>query len=191
MDNVKSMSETRKFLTEPEIEAFFKAARKTRNGVRDHCMAMMAYRHGFRVSELIDIRLDEVHLDMARLDVRRLKKGLNGHHPIEGDELRAIRAWMKERSAHKFSGSPLLFLSERGPMTRQAVNYLFEVIGQKAGLTFKIHPHMLRHSCGYKLANDERTTRDIQDYLGHRDIRQTAKYTALNAERFRDFFRRK
>src|SRR6266545_4108113 len=89
------MSETRKFLTEPEIEAFFKAARKTRNGVRDHCMAMMAYRHGFRVSELIDIRLDEVHLDMARLDVRRLKKGLNGHHPIEGDELRAIRAWMK------------------------------------------------------------------------------------------------
>ncbi len=185
------MSETRKFLTETEIEAFFKAARKTRNGVRDHCMAMMAYRHGFRVSELIDIRLDEIHLDTARLDVRRLKKGLSGHHPIEGDELRAIRAWMKERSAHKFSGSPLLFLSERGPMTRQAVNYLFQIIGQKAGLIFKIHPHMLRHSCGYKLANDERTTRDIQDYLGHRDIRQTAKYTALNAERFRDFFRRK
>src|SRR6266508_882520 len=99
------MSETRKFLTETEIEAFFKAARKTRNGVRDHCMAMMAYRHGFRVSELIDIRLDEIHLDTARLDVRRLKKGLSGHHPIEGDELRAIRAWMKERSAHKFSGS--------------------------------------------------------------------------------------
>src|SRR6266542_1328664 len=75
------MSETRKFLTETEIEAFFKAARKTRNGVRDHCMAMMAYRHGFRVSELIDIRLDEIHLDTARLDVRRLKKGLSGHHP--------------------------------------------------------------------------------------------------------------
>jgi len=185
------MSETRKFLTGTEIEAFLKAARKTRNGIRDYCMAMMAYRHGFRVSELIDVRLDEVHLDTARLSVRRLKKGLDGHHPIEGDELRAIRAWMKERSAHKFSGSPLLFLSERGPMTRQAVNYLFEVIGQKAGLTVHVHPHMLRHACGYKLANDERTTRDIQDYLGHRDIRQTAKYTALNAERFRNFFRRK
>jgi site-specific recombinase XerD len=185
------MSEARKYLTETELEAFFKASRKTRNGIRDYCMAIMAYRHGFRVSELIDLRMDEVHLDMARLDIRRLKKGLSGHHPIEGDELRAIRAWLKERTVHKFSGSPNLFLSERGPFTRQAVNYLFEVIGQKAGLMIKVHPHMLRHSCGYKLANDERTTRDIQDYLGHRDIRQTAKYTALNAERFRDFFRRK
>jgi len=180
----------RKFLTETEIEAFLKAARKTRNGVRDYCIALMGYRHGFRVSELIDVRLDEVLLDTARLSVRRLKQGLSGYHPIEGDELRAIRAWMKERTTHKLSGSPYLFLSERGPMTRQAVNYLFEVISQKAGLSVKVHPHMLRHSCGYKLANDERTTRDIQDYLGHRDIRQTAKYTALNAERFRNFWRK-
>lgn len=180
----------RKFLTETEIKAFLQAARKTRNGVRDYCMAMMAYRHGFRVSELIDIRLDEIQLDTARLSVRRLKQGLDGHHPIEGDELRAIRAWLKERSAHKCAGLPYLFLSERGAMVRQAVNYLFNVIGQKARLSIKVYPHMLRHSCGYKLANDERTTRDIQDYLGHKDIRQTAKYTALNAERFRNFWRK-
>jgi integrase len=184
------MGKERKYLTEIEIETFLRAAKKTRHGKRDYCMAMMAYRHGFRVSELIDIRLDEVLLDTARLSVRRLKQGLDGHHPIEGDELRAIRAWLKERSAHKFAGVSHLFLSERGPMTRQAVNYLFEVIGRKAGLTVKVHPHMLRHSCGYKLANDERTTRDIQDYLGHKDIRQTAKYTALNAERFRNFWRK-
>jgi len=182
------MNETRKYLTETEIKAFLHAAKKTRNGKRDYCLALMAYRHGFRVSELTKLQMNKIHLDVARIKIERLKEGLSGEHPILGDELRAIRAWLRERSAHKMAESPHFFLSERGPMTRQAVNYLFEVIGRKAGLPIKVHPHMLRHSCGYKLANDQRTTRDIQEYLGHKDIRQTAKYTALNAERFRDFF---
>jgi len=187
-DSVKSMSKERKYLTEVEIEAFLRAAKKTRHGKRDYCMALMAYRHGFRVSELTELQMNRVHLDVARIKIDRLKDGLNGEHPIMGDEMRAIRAWLRERSLHKMAGSPIFFLSERGPMTRQAVNYLFEVIGQKAGLAIKVHPHMLRHSCGYTLANGGKTTRDIQEYLGHKDIRQTAKYTALNAERFRNFW---
>lgn len=182
------MNKKRKYLTETEIEAFLRAAKKTRNGRRDYCMALMAYRHGFRVSELTELQMNKVHLDVARIKIDRLKDGLSGEHPITGDELRAIRAWLRERSLHKMAESPHFFLSERGPMTRQAVNYLFEVIGQKAGLSVKVHPHMLRHSCGYTLANGGKTTRDIQEYLGHKDIRQTAKYTALNAERFRNFW---
>lgn len=181
----------RKFLTETEIDAFLKAAKKTRNGVRDHCMAMMAYRHGFRVSELIDVRLEELHLEAGRLSVRRLKESADSVHPIEADELRAIRAWLRERSSSKYAESHLLFLGERGPMTRQAVNYLFAAIGRKAGFTFKVHPHMMRHSCGYKLINDSRSTRHVQMYLGHKDVRTTELYTALNAECFRDFFSRR
>lgn len=184
------MGKERKYLTETEITAFLRAAKKTRHGKRDYCMAMMAYRHGFRVSELVGLTRDEIHLDVARIKIHRLKDGLAGEHPIMGDELRAIRAWLRERSIHKQAGLPYVFLSERGPMTRQAVNYLFEVIGQKAGIAIKVHPHMLRHSCGYTLANGGKTTRDIQEYLGHKDIRQTAKYTALNAERFRNFWRK-
>ncbi|MBO0719310.1 MAG: tyrosine-type recombinase/integrase [Blastocatellia bacterium] len=181
----------RKYLTETEINTFLRAARKTRNGVRDYCLAMMAYRHGFRVSELIDVRLEELHLDAGRLSVRRLKDGTDSEHPIEGDELRAIRAWLRERSSSRFAESRLLFLGERGPLTRQAINYLFAAIGRKAGFTFKVHPHMMRHSCGYKLINDSRSTRHVQVYLGHKDIRETEKYTALNAECFRDFFSRR
>lgn len=180
----------RNYLTETEIEAFLKAARQTRNGIRDYCMALMAYRHGFRVSELIDVRLEEVELETSRLQVRRLKGSADTHQPIEGDELRAIRAWLRERSSHKMTHSPLLFLSERGPMTRQAVNYLFEVIGEKAGLSIKVHPHMLRHSCGYTLANKNTATRTIQDYLGHKNIRHTERYTAANPERFKGLWRK-
>src|SRR5262245_25459215 len=180
----------RRFLTESEIDAFLKASRKTRNGIRDHCMALMAYRHGLRVSELIDIRLDEVDIENAKIHMRRLKKGSNTPQPIEGDELRAIRAWLRERSVHRLTHSPLLFLSERGPMTRQAVNYVFEVVGKKAGITVKVFPHMLRHSCGYALANKNTATRTIQDYLGHKNIRHTERYTAANPERFKNLWRK-
>jgi|SRR5215475_267724 len=182
--------ERRKFLTETEIDAFLKAARKSRNGVRDYCMALMTYRHGLRVSELTDMRLDQLDLETSRLQTRRLKKGSNTLQPIEGDELRVIRAWLRERSAHKLAHSPFLFLSNRGPLTRQAINYLFKTIGNKAGIGIKITPHMLRHSCGYSLANRNTATRTIQDYLGHKNIRHTELYIAANPERFRDLWRK-
>lgn len=180
----------RKHLTESEIEAFLRAARQTRNGVRDYCMALMAYRHGLRVSELTDIRLEQVDIANSQFQPERLKKGSNTVQPIEGVEMRAIRAWLRERSAHKQAGSPLFFLSNRGPMTRQAVNYLFETIGRKAKIGVKVHPHMLRHSCGYTLANKNTATRTIQDYLGHKNIRHTELYTAANPERFKNLWRK-
>ena len=178
------------FLTEAEIEKFLKAARKTRNGIRDYCMALMAYRHGFRVGELVDIRMDDIDLESARVYVRRSKGSFSTHQPIEGDELRALRAWMRERSVNGQSASPFLFFSERGPFTRQAMNYLFSKIGKTAELSFKVNPHMLRHSCGYALANQGKSTRDIQDWLGHTQIQHTVIYTKANSERFKGFWRK-
>jgi type 1 fimbriae regulatory protein FimB len=153
------------FLTESEMKKFLEAARRGRHGVRDYCLMLTAYRHGLRVSELIDIRHKDLDFDSARIYVRCLKGSLSTHQPIEGDELRSIRAWLKIRENYPNPNSNYLFLSERGPLTRQA-----EQIGKSAKLNFKVNPHMLRHSTSYYLANKGCDTRLIQDYLGHRNI---------------------
>jgi integrase len=172
------------FLTQAEITRFLIAARKGRHGIRNYAMAFLAYRHGLRVSELINMRVADVDLDTGHLFVRRLKGSLSTSQPLEGDEIRALRAWLRQRLNAPCCNSPLVFLSERGPMTRQAFNYICAEIGRRARLDIKVHPHMLRHSCGYALANKGRDTRLIQDYLGHRNITHTQIYTRTAAVRF-------
>lgn len=177
------------FLTEAEVGRFLEAARQGRHGGRDYLMVLMTYRHGLRVSELVDLRLKDLDLDTGRLFVRRKKGSLSTHQPLEGDELRALRAWLRQREQRRDARSPYLFLSERGPLTRQAVNYLVDVIGKRAKLRFHVHPHMLRHSTGYYLANRGYDTRLVQDYLGHKNITHTVKYTRTAAARFEGLWR--
>lgn len=174
------------FLTEGEMRRFLDAARRGRHGMRDYAMMLMAYRHGMRVSELIDVRIKDFDLDAGRIFVRRKKGSLSTHQPIEGDELRAIRAWLRERGETK---STYLFLGERGPLTRQAVNYLVRESGLRAKLPFGVNPHMLRHSTGFYLANKGFDTRLVQDYLGHKNIGHTVKYTRTAAARFEGLWR--
>lgn len=178
------------FLTEAEIEAFLQAAKKTRNGKRDYCLMLVVFRHGLRVSEAIDIRLRELDFSACCLNVRRLKGSRSGLQPIEGDEIRAIKAWMHVRELHKMGGSDLLFLSEQGKFTRQAINYLVKTIAKKAGFDFPVNPHMLRHSTGYALANKNTATRTIQELLGHAKIQNTERYVASNPERLRGIWRK-
>ena len=177
------------FLTEGEMKRLLDAAKGGRYGSRDYIMLLVTYRHGLRVSELIDLRLKDLDLDTSRLYVRRKKGSLSTHQPIEGDELRALRAWLRERSLRADARSPYLFLSERGPFTRQAVNYIVSQAGERARLPFGVHPHMLRHSTGFYLANKGFDTRLIQDYLGHRNIAHTVKYTRTAAGRFEGLWR--
>jgi Site-specific recombinase XerD len=177
------------FLTEAEIEKFLKSARRGRHGVRNFAMMLLSYRHALRVSELVNMRMPDLDIDSGRLFVRRNKNSLSTSQPLEGDEIRAVRAWLRLRTNAPCCNSPLLFLSERGPMTRQAVNYLVKEISQHAGLHAHVHPHRLRHSCGYALANKGCDTRLIQDYLGHRNIRHTQLYTRTAAVRFEGLWR--
>jgi integrase len=178
---------TREYLTETEVERLMKAAMRNRWGHRDSAMVLVAYRHGLRASELVDLRWDQADFRTATLHVRRVKQGTPTTHPILGDELRALRRLQREQEPK----SPFVFTSERGaPFGAAGFARMIERAGIEAKLPFKAHPHMLRHACGYKLANDGHDTRALQAYLGHKNIQHTVRYTELAPTRFKDFWRR-
>jgi integrase len=178
---------TREHLTEAEVERLLVAARRNRWGHRDATMLLVAYRHGLRVSELVDLRWDQIDFTTGTVHVRRVKKGTPSSHPILGDELRALRRLQREQEPK----SPFVFTSERGPPFGTAgFARMVERAGTEAKLGFKAHPHMLRHACGYALANKGHDTRALQAYLGHRNIQHTVRYTELSPTRFKDFWRK-
>jgi integrase len=176
---------TREHLTPGEVEALIEAAKANRHGHRDATMILLAFRHGLRAAELCDLRWDQADFNAAVLHVRRVKNGTPSTHPLLGDEMRALRRLQRENSA-----SPFVFVSERGsPFTTAGFARMIERAAAAAGLELKVHPHMLRHACGYALANKGHDTRAIQGWLGHRSITSTAVYTALAPHRFKDFWR--
>jgi len=181
-----SATRSREHLTAEEVERLVTAAGKRgRHGHRDATLIMLAYRHGLRVGELVALRWDQVDLKAGLLHVVRLKRGLASTHPLRGPELRALRQLQREQQP----ASPYIFSTERkGPLTTAAVRKLVSRIGQAARFPFPVHPHMLRHATGFYLANAGHDTRAIQQYLGHRNISHTVRYTELAPGRFRTFW---
>ena len=175
----------REYLTEREIERLMNAARQNRWGHRDATAILLAYRHGLRASELVGLRWDDLDLARGRLHVRRSKGGEAAVHPIGGKEMRALRRLQRETVR-----SVYVFISERGaPLSVAGYQRMVARAGKAAKFSFLIHSHMLRHSTGYKLANDGQDTRAIQGYLGHRSIVSTQRYTALAPDRFKRFWK--
>ena len=177
---------TREHLTETEIEKLIDAVKENRWAHRDSTMILVGYRHGLRVSELVDLQWSQVDFAHALLHIRRVKQGTPATHPILGDEMRNLRKLQREQDPK----SPFMFTSERGsPFTTAGFARIIERAGETAGLDFKVHPHMLRHACGFALANKGHDTRALQAYLGHKNIQHTVRYTELSPTRFKDFWR--
>jgi type 1 fimbriae regulatory protein FimB/type 1 fimbriae regulatory protein FimE len=175
----------REYLTEDEVRQVTQAARRVgRHGHRDATLILMAYRHGLRVSEVISLLWPLLDLSQGRLHVRRVKQGAASVHPLCGPEIRALRQLHRDSPRSSY-----VFVSERGgPLTTSSVRKIVARAGRTAELPFSVHPHMLRHATGYKLANDGHDTRAIQHYLGHQNIQHTIRYTQLSPIRFRDFW---
>ncbi len=176
----------REYLLPAEIDQLIAATKQSRYPQRDATLILVAYRHGLRAIEAADLEWSQVDFKSATLHVRRVKNGKAATHPIRGDELRALRQLQREQEPK----SPYVFTTERGtPFTTDALNRLVKMIRERSKLSFPVHFHMLRHSCGYKLANDGHDTRAIQDWLGHRSIQHTVRYTELTPTKFKDFWR--
>lgn len=136
-----------------------------------------------RVSELVDLRWEQVDTEQRVLHVRRVKRGSPSTHPLSRGELAALKKIFRHPSGY-------VFVSERGgPWTTSAWAKMLTRVGAEALIGLSVHPHMLRHACGYHLANEGRDTRAIQAYLGHRNIQHTVRYTELSSDRFKDFWK--
>lgn len=172
---------SRTYLTLNEVKELLAAVgARGRHTERDYALALLMFRHGLRVSEAISLRWDAIAFDDKKLSVNRIKGSRSGVHPLQADEVATLRALKGKGYDARF-----LFVGERGgQLKRHAVGKMLSRAGELAELPLKVHPHMLRHSCGYHLANQGVDTRLIQEWLGHKDIKNTVEYTRLNTERF-------
>lgn len=175
----------REYLTSAEVDRLKRAARRVgRHGHRDATLILLMYRHALRVSEIADLRWDQIDLKTALLHVRRIKNGVPSVHPLHGPELRALR-----RLKNEYPGMAYVFVSERSsPISDRTIRHIVLRAGREADLPFPVHPHMLRHACGFYLANKGVDTRSIQHYMGHRNIQHTVRYTELAPHRFDGFW---
>ena len=174
---------TREHLRDDEMAKLLEAARGNRYGHRDYTMLLMTWRHGLRASELCDLEWSTIDFK-GSIHIRRIKLGKPTTHPLLGDEIRALRRLQREQDPK----SAWVFTTENGgPFTPDGFNKLVKRLG-KSVVPFPIHAHMLRHSTGYHLADRDRSTRLIQDYLGHRSIQSTVRYTELAPTRFKNIW---
>jgi integrase len=177
---------TREYLTSDEIERLIKAAKSGgRYSQRDSTLILIAYRHGLRAKEIAELEWSQIEFSRSpALHVRRAKNGKPSVHPIRGDEIRMLRELQRN------TDGAYVFQPERGgSFVPTAINLLIKRIGIRAGFDFPIHIHMLRHACGYALANKGHDTRSIQDWLGHKSIQHTVRYTELSQTKFKVFWR--
>ena len=192
MENSFRKPRRREYLTAEEVERLLAASKSSsRNSVRDYCMLLFMFRHGLRVSELCSIKLSDINVETKEFHVARLKGCDGGPHELYNGEAPAVRAWLVERAKlNPPEDCDTLFISERRkPLSRITIWLMIRQTAEAAGLEhLEIHPHMLRHSCGYSLVNRGTDIRIIQGYLGHRAISSAVRYTKLDSKRFAKLF---
>lgn len=172
---------SREYLTHDEVKRLIQSAGlRGRHTIRDQALVLLMFRHGLRATEAATLKWDAIMFDSKSLYIQRVKNSISGSHPLQSDELELLKE-LKEKN----SSSLYVFHNERGQhLSEGAIAKIISRCGELAELGVKVHPHMLRHACGYYLADQGLPTRDIQEYLGHSNIQNTVRYTAGNAARF-------
>lgn len=175
----------REYLRASEVEVSMKAAKSVgRHGIRDGAIILLMFRHGLRTAELVALKWSRVDLASGYLELQRVKHGHHSVHPLRSPELRALKQLKRD-----YPDTQYVFVSERkAPLSTRLVRHIIARAGRLAGIKGKVHPHQLRHACGYYLATNGQDTRAIQDYLGHRNIQHTVRYTQLNPSRLESFW---
>jgi site-specific recombinase XerD len=181
----KPSTREREYLLSSEIKAMIRAAKKIgRHGVRDSTIILLMFRHGLRTAELVALKWTQIDLVGGYIEVRRAKHGHDSIHPLRSPELRALRQIQRD-----YPDTNYVFVSERKtPLSTRSVRHILARTGELAGISFPVHPHQLRHACGYYLAASGHDTRAIQDYLGHKNIHHTVRYTQMSPQRFENFW---
>jgi integrase len=152
---------------------------------RDEAIILLTWRHELRISEALDLKWQSINLTTGHVTVLRRKGSINGRHPMERDEVHLLKKLRAEYPKHRY-----VFNNHHdGPMGYSAMRRVIVRAAELARLPFRISPHVLRHSCGYALANRGVDTRTIQDWMGHANIQNTVGYTRLDASRFEGLWR--
>jgi integrase len=171
----------REYLLDHEVETLIEAAKGNRQGHRDATAILLAYRHGLRASEVVDLMWSDIDFTTSRIHIRRAKGSDDGVHQLGGRELRALRRLQRESDQ-----SDHVFVSElKAPLSIAGYERMVARAGRKAKFTFRVHSHMLRHGCGYALINAGENLRAIQQHLGHKSINSTVRYTRLAPAAFK------
>ena len=175
----------REYLRSPEVKAMIRAAKKVgRHSIRDGGIILLMFRHGLRTAELVALKWTQIDLAGGYIEVHRVKHGRDSIHPLRSPELRALRQIQRD-----YTDTSYVFVSERkAPLSTRSIRHIIARAGELAGLPFQVHPHQLRHACGYYLAAQGHDTRAIQDYLGHKNIHHTVLYTQMSPQRFENFW---
>ena len=178
----ESCNISRNHLTASEVKLLIKAV-KNQGGwysFRNSILILMLYRHGLRRSEAARLRWSDIDLKEGTIYIRRIKGSRSGRHPLQGDEMRALKKLKRD-----YEPSPFVFTGNRHtPLSERTISHIVHQAGLWAGFDFPVHTHLLRHACGYYLANKGVDTRTIQDYLGHANIQNTVRYTQLSSAKF-------
>jgi site-specific recombinase XerD len=174
-----------KYMTPEEVDALARAASKLgRHGHRDEWLIRFGFRHGLRVSELVNLKREQVNLDRSNIHINRLKGSLPAVHDLNGKQTRAYRRIISE-----YPNSPYIFVSERGAqLSPSGVDKIMKRAAGSIGLKIKVHPHMLRHSCGHAMADAGVDLIRIKDWLGHSDIHHTVEYSRLSPGKLKGIF---
>ncbi len=180
--STESCNISRNHLTASEVKLLIKAV-KNQGGwysFRNSILILMLYRHGLRRSEAARLRWSDIDLKEGTIYIRRIKGSRSGRHPLQGDEMRALKKLKRD-----YEPSPFVFTGNRStPLSERTISHIVHQAGLWAGFDFPVHAHLLRHACGYYLANKGVDTRTIQDYLGHANIQNTVRYTQLSSAKF-------